>query len=193
MSLGEGLDAPTDADGVAHFAALDAGAYAVTVSALPVGTLVPTPQPILEVSPEARSFHVVLDTEVADGIAAQIGDSDSSLPVPWRTTSPLDHLALVPALHLGTANIAQPCTSAAPTGCPHDGRTQALDLPEGVTVVVVRLGLNDLHYGVSPSALRVRASPSLLRSEWMCWVTPWPAKAIITVSAGRRSANTAER
>lgn len=154
VSLGEGLDAPTDAEGTAHFRALDAGAYAVSVDALPAGTLVPVPQPIIEVSRENRAFHVVLDASIADGIAALIGDSDSSLPVPWRSSSPLDHLALVPALHLGTANVAQPCTSAAPTGCPHDGPTQALDLPEDVALVIVRLGLNDLHYGVSPDDFR---------------------------------------
>jgi len=151
--LAPGVDAPTGADGVARFRYLDAGAYAIGLDRLPLLASAPV-APVIEVTPEARSFAVEIVADIGDGQLVLLGDSDSSEPVDWRTTSVDDHLAGAAALAGWPAyrhtNRAQPCTSVAPTGCEHRAIEQVRDMPLDAAIVVTRWGLNDLHYEVDP-------------------------------------------
>jgi hypothetical protein len=155
--LAPGVDAATGADGVARFRYLDAGAYAIGVDYLPPLASAPT-APVIEVTPEARTFSVELVADIGDGRLVLLGDSDSSPPggeIDWRTSSVDDYLAQSVGDLLGLptfrhTNRAEPCTSAAPTGCEHRAIEQVRALPGDAAIVVMRWGLNDLHYQVGP-------------------------------------------
>ena len=151
--LAPGVDAPTDAHGVARFAYLDAGAYSIGLDHLPLLAAAPA-APVIEVSPEARTFAVEIVADIGDGQLVLLGDSDSAEPSDFRTSSVDDYLAGAATLAGWGAyrhtNRAEPCTSAAPTGCEHRAIEQVRDLPGDAAIVVSRWGLNDAHYGVSP-------------------------------------------
>ena len=66
VTLAPGVDAPTDAHGVAGFAYLDAGAYSIGLDRLPLLAAAPT-APVIEVTPEARAFAVELVADIGDG------------------------------------------------------------------------------------------------------------------------------
>ena len=152
--LAPGVDAATGADGVARFRYLDSGAYEVAVRDAPP-LAVQVLEPIIEVSPEARTFAVELVADIGDGQLVLLGDSDSSEPVEWRASSVDDYLAQSVGTLVGLptfrhTNRAQPCTSVAPTGCEHRAIEQVRDLPGDAAIVVMRWGLNDAHYQVGP-------------------------------------------
>ena len=162
--LAPGVDAPTDADGVARFRYLDSGAYEVAVRDAPP-LAVQVLEPIIEVSPEARTFAVELVADIGDGQLVILGDSDSSEPVDWRTSSVDDHLAGVATLagwpEYRHTNRAEPCTSVAPTGCEHRAIEQVRDLPADTAIVVTRWGLNDLHYQIGSDTFRSHYADAL--------------------------------
>ena len=163
--LAPGVDAPTDAHGIARFRYLDAGAYEVAVRAAPP-LAVQVLEPVIYVTPEARAFAVELVADIGDGQLVLLGDSDSSEPVEWRTSSVDDYLAqnvgdLVGLPTFRHTNAAQPCTSAAPTGCEHRAIEQVRDLPGDAAMVVMRWGLNDLHYEVGPDTFRSHYADAL--------------------------------
>lgn len=151
--LAPGVDAATGADGVARFRYLDAGAYEVAVRDAPP-LAVQVLEPVIYVEPDARAFAVELVADIGDGQLVLLGDSDSSEPVEWRTSSVDDYLAGAATLAGWGAyrhtNAGEPCTSAAPTGCEHRAIEQVRALPGDAAIVVMRWGLNDAHYGVSP-------------------------------------------
>ena len=152
--LAPGVDAPTDAHGIARFRYLDAGAYEVAVRAAPP-LAVQVLEPVIYVTPEARAFAVELVADIGDGQLVLLGDSDSSEPVEWRASSVDDYLAQSVGTLVGLptfrhTNRAQPCTSVAPTGCEHRAIEQVRDLPGDAAIVVMRWGLNDAHYQVGP-------------------------------------------
>ena len=151
--LAPGVDAATDAHGVARFAYLDAGAYAIGLDHLPLLASAPV-APVIEVTPEARSFAVEIVADIGDGQLVLLGDSDSAEPSDFRGSSVDDYLAGAATLAGWGAyrhsNRAQPCTSAAPTGCEHRAIEQVRDLTGDTAIVVTRWGLNDLHYQVGP-------------------------------------------
>ena len=163
--LAPGVDAATGADGVARFRYLDAGAYAIGLDHLPLLAAAPV-APVIEVTPEARTFAVVIIADIGAGQLVLLGDSDSSEPVDWRTSSVDDYLAqnvgdLVGLPTFRHTNGAQPCTSAAPTGCDHRAIEQVRDLPGDAAMVVMRWGLNDLHYEVGPDTFRSHYADAL--------------------------------
>ena len=151
--LAPGVDAATDAHGVARFAYLDAGAYAIGLDHLPLLASAPV-APVIEVSPEARTFAVEIVADIGDGQIVLLGDSDSAEPSDFRGSSVDDYLAGAATLAGWGAyrhsNGAQPCTSAAPTGCEHRAIEQVRDLTGDTAIVVTRWGLNDVHYQVGP-------------------------------------------
>jgi len=151
--LAPGVDAATDAHGVARFAYLDAGAYAIGLDHLPLLASAPV-APVIEVTPEARSFAVEIVADIGDGQLVLLGDSDSAEPSDFRGSSVDDYLAGAATLAGWGAyrhsNRAQPCTSAAPTGCEHRAIEQVRDLTGDTAIVVTRWGLNDIHYQVGP-------------------------------------------
>ena len=166
--LAPGVDAATGADGVARFRYLDAGAYAIGVDYLPPLASAPV-APVIEVTPEARTFSVELVADIGDGRLVLLGDSDSSPPggeIDWRTSSVDDYLAQSVGDLLGLptfrhTNRAEPCTSAAPTGCDHRAIEQVRALPGDASIVVTRWGLNDAHYEVSPGEFRAYYAEAL--------------------------------
>lgn len=153
VTLAPGIEARTDRQGGAYFARLEVGAYTVTLGDLPPLTRQVAPVAI-EVARDAREWLVSVVPTVPAGRVVLLGDSDSSEPVPWRTSSVDDHLGeLAPLLgwaDYASVNLAQECTSASATPCPHRGIEQARRIPAGTSVAVLRFGLNDLHYERSP-------------------------------------------
>ena len=151
--LAPGVDAATDAHGVARFAYLDAGAYAIGLDHLPLLASAPV-APVIEVTTEARTFAVEIVADIGDGQLVLLGDSDSAEPSDFRTSSVDDYLPGAATLAgwgaYRHANRAQPCTSAAPTGCEHRAIEQVRALPGDAAIVVMRWGLNDAHYEVGP-------------------------------------------
>lgn len=84
-----------------------------------------------------------------------LGDSDSAPDSEFRRTTLEDYLEDDPDLsqalgwRLELVNRAQNCTSAAETGCSHDGVTQtsrALQAVPDTRIAVIRYGLNDAHF-----------------------------------------------
>lgn len=155
--LGAGLDAGTAASGVAHFAALDVGEYPVTLADLPAWTRQRQPESLIARPGVMPEVDVEIAPDVPQGRVVLFGDSDSSEPVAWRSTSVDDHLGGLRDLFEWTdfehANAAEPCTSAASTGCGDRGVDQVRGVEAAVSVL--RFGLNDLHYGVPVETFRV--------------------------------------
>lgn len=153
VTLAPGIEARTDRQGAATFARLEVGAYTVTLADLPPLARQGAPVAI-SVTRDASEWLVSVVPNVPAGRVALLGDSDSSEPVPWRTSSVDDHLdELAPLLGWARyehANLAQECTSASATPCPHRGIEQARRIERGTSVAVLRFGLNDLHYEESP-------------------------------------------
>lgn len=161
--LGPGLDAITDGAGVATFARLEAGRYLTGLSDLPPHVEQATPRE-LAVAPDAFEFEIRARPAWPLGTLVLLGDSDSAEDQPWRRTSVDDHLDELAGL-LGWAsypheNLAQPCTSASDTQCPHVAIEQVHRIPSGTRIAILRFGLNDLHYyGVMPGSVdRFRAA-----------------------------------
>ena len=167
--LGEGLEALTDASGVALFAHLEATAYLVLLNDLPAHVVQDDP-PLgtdrwtINVDPAAAAFTVDVVPTWTPGSVVLLGDSDSAdrdsegKPNDWRSTSVDDHLdELAPLLGWPSyehENLARNCTSVEDTGCANVAMDQVRRLPDDARIAILRFGLNDLHYyGLSPDAV----------------------------------------